>query len=239
MVNLIQKVKKSLKRKETPDEIFTKMKASKTTVTEADLHEYYNKASLLAESFIQAGQTDALEKIMFLMGCVEKERKLLILGINQYIYRDDIEEFLERREIKESSIKLIELADYPRKIPKDIRKKIEASKDVFDKMYVLFTDYANTVTKNYQREERIKRRDRDPILFGTFQKISKDDLYGTVSSRMINDKFYVIGDWTDKYCDLTLDKLVSMTSPTIVNYSPKTLDELNEALDRLKKEEKS
>lgn len=103
------------------------------------------------------------------MSCVDKERKALKEGINQFIFRDDIDEFLKRRDIEESSIKLIELSDYPRRIPTEIQVKIKRTKKIYDKFYVLFTDYSGTVTKNYQREKEIKRKDKDPILLEHFK----------------------------------------------------------------------
>lgn len=57
----------------------------------------------------------------------------------------------------------------------------------------------------------------------------------------MNDKFYVIGDWVDEYCDLTLDKLVAMTSNDIVKEItvPRTLEEINKTLSNMKKGEEN
>ncbi|MEN7436416.1 hypothetical protein AAGV27_14815 [Bacillus velezensis] len=65
-----------------------------------------------------------------------------------------------------------------------------------DRFYVVFTDYTGKVERQIEKE----RRDKDPILFGTFQ----DESSGTLIER-----FYFIGDWEDEYCDLTLDKMIS------------------------------
>lgn len=240
MVKFLNKIKRN--KKETPNEIFKKLKDSKKEVSEESLNEYYKNASLIAESFIQTRQIDSLEKLTYLMSCVEKEKEVLKYGINQYIFRDDIEDFLERRDIQASNIKLIELEDYPRIIPNDIRKKIEKTKNIFDKMYVLFTDYSGVVAKEHMRDNKIKGKDKDPILFGTFQRIDRSqDAFARVTSRVMNDKFYVIGDWVDEYCDLTLDKLVAMTSNDIVKEItvPRTLEEINKTLSNMKKGEEN
>ena len=240
MYRIAKFLNKAKKKKETPNEIFNKLKETKKEVSVESLDEYYKNASLIAESFIQTRQIDSLEKLTYLMSCVEREKEVLKYGINQYIFRDDIEEFLDRRDIQTSNIKLIELEDYPRIIPEDIRKKIEKTKNIFDKMYVLFTDYSGVVTKEQIRDGKIKSKDKDPILFGTFQKIDRsNDAFARITSRLMNDKFYVIGDWVDEYCDLTLDKLVAMTSNDIVKEItvPRTLEEINKTLSSMKKGE--
>ena len=46
--------------------------------------------------------------------------------------------------------------------------KIKRTKKIYDKFYVLFTDYSGTVTKNYQREKEIKRKDKDIFICNAF-----------------------------------------------------------------------
>ena len=60
MVKFLNKIKRN--KKETPNEIFKKLKDSKKEVSEESLNEYYKNASLIAESFIQTRQIDSLEK---------------------------------------------------------------------------------------------------------------------------------------------------------------------------------
>ena len=127
-IMLFEKFFARFKKKETPDEIFKKLKANKHSVSEKELDDYTANLQILAADFIQTGQTAALDKLAFLMACVEKEKQALAVGINQFVFRDDIDEFLKRRDIEESSIKLIELSDYPRRIPADIQKKIKETK---------------------------------------------------------------------------------------------------------------
>lgn len=113
-----------------------------------------------------------------------------------------------------------------REIPDDIVSIIEKVKDKFDQLYVVFTDYTGKVERQIEKE----RREKDPILFGTFQN---------QSNRTVIDRFYYIGDWEDEYCDLTLDKMVNETEKvgmrniTKTISTPKDIVELKEQLDSL------
>lgn len=223
----------------SPDQIFKELKETRTHVTDEELEEYKKNLEILAAEFIQTGQYRSLEKLAFLIECVDKEKEVLKVGVDEYIFRDDIDEFLQRRNVKESSIKLISLSDYPRQIPADIQIKIKKTKHIFDKMYVLFTDYTSTVTRNYQREQHIKAKDKDPILFGVFETARKDKSGSFIESRMLNDRFYVIGDWVDEYCDLTLDKFVSLSKKPreeIVHpvVQPVSLEEIKKELEKVR-----
>lgn len=225
----------------SPDEIFKELKNSRTKVTPEGLEEYKKNLEVLAAEFIQTGQYRSLEKIAFLIECVEKEKKVLEVGVDEYIFRDDIDTFLQRRNVKESSIKLISLRDYPRQIPPEIQEKIKKTKKLFDQMYVLFTDYTSTVTRNYQREQHIKARDRDPILFGVFESKRTDKSGSFIENRLLNDKFYCIGDWVDEYCDLTLDKFVAMSNKPREEVihpitQPVSIEEIRAVLDNVNKE---
>ncbi|MGG3987330.1 hypothetical protein [Bacillus smithii] len=135
-----------------------------------------------------------MKKLIFHLETIEKERKIIKLGIDTFIYRDDIEEYIDN--IAKDTVKIIELENYEREIPDEIVEAYEKVKDIFDKAYVVFTDYTGKVERQIEKE----RRDKDPILFGTFQ--DRD-------SQTVIDRFYFIGDWEDEYCDLTLDKMVN------------------------------
>ena len=63
MYRIAKFLNKAKKKKETPNEIFKKLKDSKKEVSEESLNEYYKNASLIAESFIQTRQIDSLEKL--------------------------------------------------------------------------------------------------------------------------------------------------------------------------------
>ena len=134
-----------------------------------------------------------------MVDCVSKEREIVKLGINSFVYRDVIEDYIDN--VAKNTVKIIELENYPRDIPDDIVDIIAKTKNIFDKMYVVFTDYTGKIEKQVSKE----RRDKDPILFGTFQMARGK---GRNSGNILNDKFYFLGDWEDEYCDLTLDKFL-------------------------------
>lgn len=57
---------------------------------------------------------------------------------------------------------------------------------------------------------------------------------------MLNDKFYVIGDWVDEYCDLTLDKFVQLSGKKNVVKSvetPVSFEEIMKELERIQPNE--
>jgi hypothetical protein len=106
-----------------------------------------------------------------------------------------------------------------REIPDDLVDIVKAAREIFDEIYVVFTDYTGKVERKVEKE----RRDKDPILFGVFKNSS---------GGFVSDRFYFLGDWVDEYCDLTLDKMVAQykkeknESPTTTISIPNTIDEL-------------
>lgn len=118
------------------------------------------------------------------------------MGITTFVYRDDIEFYINN--VASDVVKIIDIENYEREIPDEIVDVISKVKDKFDQLYIVFTDYTGAVERQVAQE----RRQKDPILFGTFQE---------GSTRSVIDRFYYLGDWIDEYCDLTLDKMVNET----------------------------
>lgn len=180
----------------TPKEYFTNVKNNINTITDADLKTTFNCCLNLLDNYKKTGQIAAMKKLMFQLDCIEKEEQLLQLGINTFIYKEDVENFIDN--VSRNVVKIIELKNYERVIPNEIVDIVEKTKDVFDEFYVVFTDY----TGKAERQVEKKRREKDPILLGTFQD--------KTNNIMLN-KMYFIGDWVDDYCDLTLSKMVELT----------------------------
>ena len=180
----------------TPQEYFDAVKERKHTITDEDLQNVYANCLELLSKYRITGQKKAIQKLMFHLDCIEKEREIVKLGINTFVYRDDIEYYINN--VADDIVKIIDLESYEREIPDEIVEVIERVKDKFDQLYIVFTDY----TGDTEREVQEERRQKDPILFGTFL----DE-----RNRSIIDRFYYLGDWVDEYCDLTLDKLVNET----------------------------
>lgn len=177
----------------TPTEYFNKVKAKRHTITDERLLQVYDNCLSLLNKARITGQTDAAEKLIYQLETVGKEIYIIREGINTFVYQDDMREYIDN--ISDKAVKIIEISQYEREIPDEIIDIVEKVKDKFDKLYVVFTDYTGEVEKKVEKE----RRDKDPILFGTFKNAENKVLY---------DRFYYLGDWEDEYCDLTLDKMV-------------------------------
>lgn len=180
-------------------EYFDYLKKNLQTTDDQDLIDFYNGCLNQVDKYKITGQKRVIEKLRFLVDCVSKEREIVKLGINSFVYRDVIEDYIDN--VAKNTVKIIDLENYPRDIPDDIVDIIAKTKNIFDKMYVVFTDYTGKVEKQVSKE----RRDKDPILFGTFQMARGK---GRNSGNILNDKFYFLGDWEDEYCDLTMDKFL-------------------------------
>lgn len=179
-----------------PSEYFEIIKGRRSKITDEDLQQFYDNALILINKYKITGQKEGMKKLIFLIETVEKEREVVKTGINTFVYKDDIEDYIDN--VAEDVVKIIELENYEREIPDDIVKVLEnlKAKNLFDKFYVVFTDYTGKTERKVERARRAK----DPILFGTFQD---------KKTRTLVERFYFIGDWVDEYCDLTLDKMVS------------------------------
>lgn len=208
----------------TPQQYFEQVKERKHNITDEELVKVYDNCLELLNKYKITGQKKGMRKLMFHLECIEKEREIVKMGINTFIYRDDIEEYIDT--VAKDTVKIIELENYEREIPDEIVEVIAATKDKFDQLYVVFTDYTGKVERQIEKE----RRDKDPILFGTFQN---------QSNRTVIDRFYYLGDWEDEYCDLTLDKMVNETEKAgkrnIVKTisTPRDIEELKEQLGGL------
>lgn len=213
----------------SPSEYFELVKDKKNNVTDEVLTQIYDNCLTLLNKYKMTGQTRAMRKLLFHLEMIEKEREIIKLGINTFVYRDDIEEFIEK--VASDVVKIINLQDYEREIPDDIAFAVEKAKPHFNRFYVVFTDYTGKVEKQVTKE----RRDKDPILFATNQD---------VDTQTVIDRFYFIGDWEDEYCDLTLDKMVNQFEAKekrniAVNIStPKDLADLKEQLAALEPRER-
>lgn len=206
----------------TATDYFEYVKSRRKTTELNELQEFRENAIYLLEKYQITNQIAGMKKLMFIINSIEKEKKAVQKGIDQYVYKMDIEDFI--RNVSSKAVKIIELENYPREIPDSVILEFEKVKDIFDRFYVVFTDYTGEVERQVDK----RKQDKDPILFGSF--INAEE-------KTLSEKFYYIGDWVDEYCDLTLEKMVAemrqevgrdIAHSTII---PKTLDELREELD--------
>ncbi len=208
----------------TPSEYFEIVKSRKQNVTDEMLLQVYDNCLSLLNKYKITGQTAGMKKLLFHLQCVEAEREIVRMGITTFIYRDDIEEYIDT--IADDAVKIIEIEKYEREIPDEIVALIEQVKGKFSKLYVLFTDYTGKIERKVEKE----RRQKDPILFGVFQN---------EHTQTVIDRFYFLGDWEDEYCDLTLDKMVGQfaevgrTDVVKTIKTPEDIEELRKQLEQL------
>lgn len=209
----------------TPYEYFQNMKGKLQTMDDERLEKVYQNAIYLAERYNRTGQTKGLRKLKFHIESIVKEKQILDAGINKFVYRSDIEEYIQ--DVADKQVVILDLKSYERNLPDEIIEALEKVKGLFDEFYIVCTDYTGEMARRVQEE----RREKDPILFGAFLDREKS---------AINERFYYIGDWIDDYCDLTLDKMVAEmeeeTGRNILNDMlpiPKTQEELQDQLNSL------
>lgn len=184
-----------------PQVYFDIIKDKKQYSNDKFLNDFQQVIDVELAKAMATGQNFLVRRLAYATSVITKERQLLEEGINVFVLREDIEEYI--KQVEKKVIKIIELENYPRSIPDEIVQKVAKlkEKNLFDRYYVVFTDYTGEVEKQVE----VQKRRKDPILFGAFeQKI--DGIWD------IMDRFYFIGDWEDEYCDLTLAKMVDAMS---------------------------
>ncbi len=186
----------------TPATYFDYVKGLKNKVELAEYENLIDTALTMLKKTKITGQTAMARKLTHEVKLALRELKVAKEGFDIFIYRKDIERFIDKVEGK--SIKITELKDFPREIPDDKLDKIENASEIFDKLYIVFTDYTLKETKKVAKQ----RRDKDPIVFGAF--IDKD-LTESERDVYIEDRLFFICDWTDENCDLTLTEIVNQS----------------------------
>lgn len=186
------------------------------------------------EELKQLGQTGLAEKLKNNIKNLANERILLRNGFDKYVHRKDVTRFVEL--VKDKKVHVCELEKFPRLIPEDAKKLLLKAKslEVFSDFWVVYVDYSDDSDSALTEEEKRQRaRNRDPIIFGSFDSPESGSL----------DKLYFICDWTDEYCDLTLDKMVKELVKDDKNYKPSVIIEdidkyVNNVLMDFQKKEK-
>lgn len=192
---------------------FRYVKKKFTKIEQKELERRLIKLVNLRLQAITVDQQGLLESVEAMLLTAAREQALLVKGMDRYILKEHIDKFIKTSStIKTKNIYMNQLDKFPRPIPTAVQKKIVAAKalQVFDEFQVLYTDYTATPVVKSVAD---KVREKDPIVFGT--------MLGAP------DRLYYIADWIDEYCDLTLDKLVSV-------YKPENGESLVKELEALK-----
>lgn len=167
---------------------YVKSKLSKTQKERLQIR--LRKLQKLVADAKDMGQISLYENLAQALAIVVRESEAHACGINTYVDRSYIDKFMHK--VQEKPVKFEPLHKFPRTMPLHIRKKVKqvTGAKLFDNYDVLYLDY----TKEDNRTNKDKIRDKDPILFGSYSYQPH--------------RFYFICDWVDAFCDLTLDKFV-------------------------------
>lgn len=183
----------------SPRLYFRFIKAKFSKLEKGKLRTKVVKLQTLVSRAKEFQQQALYEKLSEMIAVTVRELEAVTLGIDTYILKKDVEKY--REQVSESAAKggrdkvsvfFKPLAEFPRIIPKEPGNKINRVKDLklFDNYHVLYLDYSKEELKTNAK----KVREKDPIVFGSYAYAP--------------DNLYYICDWQDKFCDLTIDKLV-------------------------------
>ena len=99
----------------TPQQYFDKLKKKKHHIDDEGLLKVYENCLELLNKYKITGQIKGMRKLLFHLECIEKEREIVKMGINTFIYLDDIEEYIDN--VAKDTVKIIEMENYEREIP--------------------------------------------------------------------------------------------------------------------------
>ena len=183
----------------TPSIYFEYVKGLKQQVNYAEYDIIIDTALKMMEKTKITGQVNMAKKLTHQVELALRELDAAKAGFDIFVNRKDIERYIQK--VEKKVIKVIELKNYSREIPDEVIDKIAKAREIFDELYIVFTDYTNKEAKKVAKA----RRDKDPIVFGAF----KDTDESNNSNRpYLEDRFFFIADWVDEKCDLTLEQIV-------------------------------
>lgn len=198
------------------NEYFNGVKTKQQKIIDSKIFEELKYLPNQIEELIMLGQTGLANKLKKNIVNLTKERILIANGFDTYLYRNDVTRYIEL--VKDKKVFICELEKFPRLIPESAKKLLMKARslNVFKDFWVVYVDYTGDSDKLLTKQEIAERRkNRDPIIFGTFERPENEPI----------DKMYFICDWVDEYCDLTLDKMVKKLVENDQNYKPQTIVE--------------
>lgn len=183
----------------SPAVYFDHVKSSKKKFDRDDQQLILDQTLTMMKKCKITGQTEMAKQLAYRANLALRELDAANKGFDIYVSRKDVEKYVDQ--IEKKSVKVIELRNYTREIPDEHIEKIEAAQNIFDELYIFFTDYTMEETKKVAKE----RRKKDPIVFGAFI----DKLDGETKP-YVEDKMFFICDWVEENCDLTLEQIVNL-----------------------------
>ena len=185
--------------------MFKELKNSLNHMSNEDASKMLVRIGELADSAKKSGQEQMLKTLKLQYDWSVKEiTDIVPAGYDTFLNIEDINEAVSA--LNSSNVRHLLFTDvrnYTHTIPEDSADKINHAKEIFDKVYILHTDFSG---KDRKETDEV-RKEKDPIAFGT--------LISEVAGRKVqNPHYYYITDWEDEYCDLTLAKLVDEYNAT-------------------------
>ena len=98
-----------------PYEYFQSVKDRIQEMNDEKLSKVYANAIHLADLYNQTGQKKGLRKLIFHIESIMKEKKVIDAGITKFVYRDDIEEYIDK--VANKQVVILDIASYERVIP--------------------------------------------------------------------------------------------------------------------------
>ena len=138
-----------------------------------------------------AGQKALVEKLMAGLNAHRMEAHLVSIGMVHYLDESALVRFYKQ---SKRGLKLDWVSNFARSIPSSVvERKIKADAlGIFDNYAVLHYDPTGKSFIETEAEKAERLRPKDPILFGLIKG---------------RTQLYVVGDWIDEECDLTLDQV--------------------------------
>lgn len=211
----------------TPSAYFDHVKSLKETLNREEYNIIIDQALKMIEKCKITKQTAMAKELTHQVELALRELNAANEGFEIFVNRKAIEKYIT--DVEGKAVKIIELSEYTREIPEEVMDRVAKAADIFDQMYIIFTDYTKKESKRVAKE----RRDKDPILFGAFldkESDNKNKIY-------VEDRLFFIADWIDDNCDLTLEEIVRQTEGkdnAILTYKVHTPQDADEVKKYLK-----
>lgn len=137
---------------------FELIKKSKNVADHNFLNELEKTTKPMLDKAFAIGQEYKIRQLLFTLQVIAKEKTLVDLGFDTYVYRDDVEQFVDMyAETNDSKhIAIIELEKYEREIPDNIAQDVLKLKElgIFDRFLIAYTDYTQKTKKRVKKRAR-------------------------------------------------------------------------------------
>ena len=167
----------------------------------------------LVKNATALGQVALAEKLMSQRGVLLSELSMIKEHKVRYVTGAEIVAYYKKAK-HSKHLNMTWIKNYARIIPADVvGLKMECDeKGWFDNYAVLHFDRRGDSAEMTVEE---KRRAKDPILFGLVEN---------------SDRLYYVADWTDEYCDLTLDKMLKVIGEDALELNKASLRKMIEKI---------